>query len=356
MMSADAPRPEQPTELTPGTAALTLPALERAGRIPIVFHPRYDFGLEHLERQHPFDFGKRGRVFHELRSRLEFNPDSIYTPERASDALLGLVHDSAYLRSLPDPQLASTVMGLPELREASAETIAEGLLEPLRYAVGGTLLAAKLAREHGWAINLSGGFHHAKQSSAEGFCFLADTAVAIKALHLEHPSLRVMSVDLDAHQGNGVADILGADPRVCLFDMYNRDIYPRDPGAAELIDFDFPLPGSIDDAGYMGTLQRNLPQAVDSFRPDLLIYNAGSDIFVGDRLGRMRIAERTIYARDEFVFAEAFQRQIPIVMLLSGGYSKRSPELIAGSIMHVLRRHMGVGMLPRQLTVREAHD
>lgn len=327
-----------------------LPSLERSGRIPIVFHPQYDIALGEIQGSHPFEFNKRSRIFAELKSRLTFSPEAIFTPEPASNTLLGLVHDENYLETISDPVQVASVMGLPELRTYPTESIERRLIDPLRFAVGGTVLAARLAEEHGWAINLSGGFHHAKSSAAEGFCFFADTAVAVRALHVERPELRVMSVDLDAHQGNGVASILGGDPRVRLFDIHNRDIYPRDPEATRRIDFNYPVPSAITDSEYLELLKRELPRALDAFPSDLLIYSAGSDIFAGDRLGKMRIAERTVYARDEFVFEEAFRREIPIVMLLSGGYSSRSPNLIAGSIMHVLRKHMGVGLFNTQPT------
>jgi histone deacetylase 11 len=322
-------------------AAVSLPPLERAGKIPFVFHNCYDISLDGVRSLHPFDFKKRSGVYAELERELRLSRSSIYTPERANDALLGLVHEPSYIRALSNPALAAKVMGIPDLAFLPADTIEHGLLDPLRYAVGGTVLAATIAAEHRWAINLSGGFHHAKKGRAEGFCFFADTAIAIRALQLTNPAIRVLSVDLDAHQGNGVAELLGDDPQVCLFDVYNREIYPRYTGASSRIRYNFPVPSSIDDAGYMALLRGELPAALDSFPADLLIYNAGSDIFKDDRLGRMRISADAIYARDEFVFSEAFRRNIPIVMLLSGGYASRSPQLIAGSIIHTLRRHMG---------------
>ncbi|MFM1849025.1 MAG: hypothetical protein RL417_2499 [Pseudomonadota bacterium] len=332
----------------PAEGTLRLPALERDGRIPIVFHPQYDIALHDIQGPHPFEFNKRSRVFSELRNRLVFSPESIFVPEPASDALLGLVHESNYLKSVAEPARVAAVMGLPELQSFPTESIERRLIDPLRYAVGGTVLASRLAAEHGWAINLSGGFHHAKSATAEGFCFFADTAVAIRALQMERPDLRVLSVDLDAHQGNGVAAILGEDPRVCLFDIHNGDIYPRDPGASERIDFNLPIRSEITDHEYLDLLMRQLPRALDTFSADLIVYSAGSDVCAGDRLGKMRLSDAAVYRRDEFVFAEAFKREIPIVMVLAGGYSRRSPNLIAGSIMHILRNQLGVGLFGRQ--------
>jgi hypothetical protein len=37
------------------------------------------------------------------------------------------------------------------------------ILKPMRLATGGTVLACRLALEHGVAINLGGGYHHAER-------------------------------------------------------------------------------------------------------------------------------------------------------------------------------------------------
>lgn len=45
--------------------------------------------------------------------------------------------------------------------------------------VGGTILAAKLAKERGWAINVGGGFHHCCGAKGGGFCAYADISLCI---------------------------------------------------------------------------------------------------------------------------------------------------------------------------------
>lgn len=45
--------------------------------------------------------------------------------------------------------------------------------------MGGTILAAKLAKERGWAINVGGGFHHCCADSGGGFCAYADISLCI---------------------------------------------------------------------------------------------------------------------------------------------------------------------------------
>ena len=125
-------------------AALSLPPLERAGKIPFVFHNCYDISLDGVRSLHPFDFKKRSGVYAELERELRLSRSSIYTPERANDALLGLVHEPSYIRALSNPALAAKVMGIPDLAFLPADTIEHGLLDPLRYAVGGTVLVVLL--------------------------------------------------------------------------------------------------------------------------------------------------------------------------------------------------------------------
>lgn len=60
---------------------------------------------------------------------------------------------------------------------------------------------------------------------------------------------------------------------------------------------------------------------MEEFEPELIIYNAGTDILKNDPLGGINISELGIMKRDEFVFTLARETyQIPIVMLLGGGY------------------------------------
>ncbi|CAG2068850.1 unnamed protein product [Timema podura] len=49
----------------------------------------------------------------------------------------------------------------------------------------------------------------------------------------------------------------------------------------------------------------------------------------------MAISSEGIVRRDELVFMKAHQRKIPIVMLTSGGYLKKTARIIADSILNL---------------------
>jgi histone deacetylase 11 len=70
-------------------------------------------------------------------------------------------------------------------------------------ATEGSILAACAAEQLGWAVNLSGGFHHASASQGGGFCIYPDITMIIHYMRTRRNMKRIMVIDLDAHQGNG---------------------------------------------------------------------------------------------------------------------------------------------------------
>jgi histone deacetylase 11 len=104
-------------------------------------------------------------------------------------------------------------------------------MEPMCLGSAGSVDAAYLAMNKGWAINLSGGFHHATKYGGGGFCIYPDITFITQKLRHVYGIKKIMIVDLDAHQGNGhERDHLG-DEDIHIFDAYNHMIYPGDVDA-----------------------------------------------------------------------------------------------------------------------------
>lgn len=78
------------------------------------------------------------------------------------------------------------------------------VLRPMATMAGGTMLAAALAVERGWAVNLGGGMHHAAHGRGGGWCAYADLTLALRRLRAASGGLvsRFMIVDLDVHQAS----------------------------------------------------------------------------------------------------------------------------------------------------------
>lgn len=315
-----------------------LPGDQTPRVVPIVFHEDYDISFFGIEKLHPFDTQKYGKIARHLQQTCNIAPKDFQKPEKMTDAQLQLVHTAGYLASLKYSRTIATIAEIAPLRYLPNFLLQRNMMNGMRYASAGTVLGAELAMTHGWSINLAGGYHHAKAGNGEGFCFFADIPLAIKKLREKNPALKVLVVDLDAHQGNGLEAILGPDPLTHIFDMYSGNNYPSDSAVFKYIDFNYPLADYIQDQDYLAILKKELPKAIKATKPDLIIYNAGTDIFEQDPLGKMRVTENGIIERDLFTFSQALDNKTPILMVLSGGYSTESAHIVGTSIENILKK------------------
>ncbi|XP_060865740.1 histone deacetylase 11 isoform X5 [Metopolophium dirhodum] len=211
-------------------------------------------------------------------------------------------------------------------------------LRPIRFQVGGTRLAGKIARKEGVAINLGGGFHHCSKKCGGGFCPYADISLIVNDALQENDCKLVMIIDLDAHQGNGYERDFIGNSKVFIIDVFNKNIYPKDTYAETAISRAVKLDCFIQDYEYLTTVESALIESLLKVKPDFIIYNAGTDILKGDKLGLLSITPEGIIQRDEMVFKLAQQNNIPLVMLTSGGYHKSTANIIAASLQNLVQQ------------------
>ena len=196
------------------------------------------------------------------------------------------------------------------------------MAERARRSVGATVAAARDALTQGVAGNLAGGTHHAYAHKGGGFCVFNDIAVTARLMQAEawrhhRQQMKVAVIDLDVHQGNGTAHIFAGDPSVFTLSLHGEKNFPfrKEPS-----DLDVELPDGTGDADYLEALERALEELERRFEPGLVIYLAGADPHEGDRLGRLKLTDDGMEARDRRVFDWAWQRGLPLAMSMGGGY------------------------------------
>lgn len=304
---------------------------------PIVYSPDYNISFAGLERLHPFDTQKYGRVFETLKSEGVLTEQTVYTPLRPDQSVLTRHHSEGYLQALEKSEAVARFTQIPLVYLLPGRVAYNAVVEPAKLATSGSILAGELALSNGWAINLSGGYHHASQNTYGGFCAIADISLSILHLRDNHANIKnVMIIDLDAHQGNGhERDFIG-DEATFIVDAYNTEIYPGDSYAKRGIDLGIELQSQTPDEIYLSKLKSGLNNAFTQFSPDVIYYVAGTDILDGDRLGRLSVSAEGVIARDELIFNYAQSRNIPVIMLLAGGYQKNNARIIARSISSLI--------------------
>ncbi len=72
-----------------------------------------------------------------------------------------------------------------------------------------------------------------------------------------------------------------------------------------------------------------LNQVSQRFKPDFLIYLAGADAHEGDRLGRLKLTEAGMAARDQRVFDWAKKDNLPMMICMGGGYGHDLSSTVA---------------------------
>lgn len=303
--------------------------------VPILYHPRYNITAFGLERRHPFDGRKYGRIHGALIARGLRRPGDFERPSPIGRRDLLRVHTPEYLDSLRNPSALASILEVPIVARLPAWLVGWRILAPMRYAVGGTVAACRRALDRGFAISLGGGYHHAAAGRGGGFCVYADAPLAAKILHDEGKVDTVMVVDLDAHQGNGTASMFRAWPWASIYDIHQRSLFPS---RKEPEDYPHAVEPGMSGVEYLDLVRSTLPAALDAERPDLVIYNAGSDPFAGDPLAGFRLSGDDLAERDLLVVDMIRERSIPAAMVLSGGYSGESWQIHADAIEGILAR------------------
>lgn len=306
---------------------------------PIVYTSEYNIGFLGLEKLHPFDAGKWGKVFEFLKADHMIQDNTIVKPKEATEKDLLVVHTPQYLKDLKWSINVAAITEIPPVALLPNFIVQRRVLRPFRFHTGGTILAGKLAVERGWAINLGGGFHHCHAEKGGGFCAYADITLSLKFLFERVEGIaKAMIIDLDAHQGNGHERDFMDDERVYIMDVYNRGIYPHDGFAKRAIKRKVELQHFTEDADYLALIDRHVEGALNEFSPDVVVYNAGTDILEGDPLGNLSITAQGIIERDHIVFNKVRSRCIPILMVTSGGYQKTTARIIADSLLNLRKK------------------
>ena len=245
---------------------------------------------------------------------------STHRPVPISAAELRLAHTAAYVEAVFGRSLdarAERRIGFP---------LSEAVVRRSRAAVGGTLLAARLALAHGCAFNMAGGSHHAFADRGGGFCVFNDVAVAARVLLEAAEVRRVLVIDLDVHQGDGTAAIADGDARIFTLSVHCQDNYPT---RKQTSDLDVGLDAGCGDRGYLDALGAALDIAMRAQRPDLVFYNAGVDPHRDDRLGLLALSDEGLASRDRLVLQTCARHGVALAGVMGGGYGDDVHEVVA---------------------------
>lgn len=173
--------------------------------------------------------------------------------------------------------------------------------------------------------------HHCLPDRPNGFCLLANIAIAIRAMQAEGRARRFAVIDWDVHHGNGTEAIFYNDPEVLAISLHQDRNYPMDTGAAADrgagaglgANLNIPLPPGTGHKAYLQAFRRLVLPALAAHRPDAIIVACGYDAAAVDPLGRMLLTAETF--RDLTRLTMEAARDLcdgRLVLVHEGGYSE----------------------------------
>ena len=284
-------------------------------RLPLVYHDDYSppFPATHRFPMEKFRLLRDHLVDSGLTTDAE-----LLRPESCAEETLALSHCPAYIERFLSGALAHEEqrrLGLPWSEALARRTV---------RAVGGSLLTAEKALEHGLACHLAGGTHHAHYDHPAGFCIFNDLAVVSQYLLQRGKVGRVLIFDCDVHQGDGTARLLADTPEAITVSLHCESNFPARKAHS---DWDIPLPKGMGDAAYLQVVNDALNYLLPLYRPDIVLYDAGVDVHRDDALGYLQLTDAGVAARDTAVLDHCLGRDIPVAGLIGGGYDKDRHKL-----------------------------
>ena len=241
-------------------------------------------------------------------------PINLFKPEAAKEEDILLTHTKEYWNKLQNLNLSR------QEERRTGFPLSERLVKREIIINQGTIDCTHYAKKYGVAMNIAGGTHHAYADRGEGFCLLNDIAMASNYLLKHGLAQKILVVDLDVHQGNGTAAIFHQDDRLFTFSMHGDRNYPFKKTDSDL---DVPLPDGLQDDEYLRILETNLRNIeLGSF--DFAFYIAGADPHQDDRLGRLKLSQQGLQARDEMVLHTLQSLSVPTTIVMGGGYGEES--------------------------------
>lgn len=219
-----------------------------------------------------------------------------------------------------------------------------------RRAAGAAIDAARGALRGGASFTLMRPpGHHATRDRAMGFCYFSNVAVAaLDALSI--PDFAVASLprssafalatadtsgpaaakvekiaiwDFDGHHGNGTEAVIAHNERIRFASIHQFPAYPG-TGAKSFANIDnYPIAPYTPREAILRIARRAVERLI-AFEPDLLLVSAGFDAYARDPLLQL-----TLEHEDFALFGEWLgDLEIPVAVVLEGGYSNELPELI----------------------------
>lgn len=289
-----------------------------------------------------------------IRDRMEASPLAahmrICSPRAVSRAELLAIHDESYLFRLEEACLSGQVS-----IDHSDNQICYDSFDVAQLSAAAGLSAIDFI-EKGEAetifCTVRPPGHHAERSTALGFCFLNNVAIAARYWQQAYGRQKIFIIDWDAHHGNGIQSAFEHDPDVYYASIHEHPTFSfpgtgfgdeHGLGSGRGTTMNLPLPPGANDAMLLELIESRIVPALMSFRPDALLVAAGFDGHQDDDMSGL------CYSTSVYKTLGMMTRQWArfchgrVVSILEGGYNLEALALSVEAYLEGLTTDEAVG-------------
>ena len=223
--------------------------------------------------------------------------------------------------------------------EDSREPLSELFNQVLKMSAG-TYYAARKALETGFCYYMGGGMHHGHRDFGHGFCPTNDIMAAAARILEENRANTIWIIDVDAHKGDGTAEIAGEFKSIKTLSIHMAEGWPLDEPEYDenglfnpaycSSDIDIAIK-SGEEKIYNERLKIGLEQLENlngnREKPDLAIVLLGVDPYEKDELSStdtLNLTESQMLERDKIIYNFLNSRNISSAYTMAGGYGQYS--------------------------------
>uniref|UniRef100_A0A915KFC4 Histone deacetylase domain-containing protein n=1 Tax=Romanomermis culicivorax TaxID=13658 RepID=A0A915KFC4_ROMCU len=206
----------------------------------------------------------------------------------------------------------------------------------------------KCSHSNGFALIRPPG-HHAFPSTASGFCFLNNVALAAEFAVEKFSLRRILILDWDVHHGNGTQSVFYDRSDVLYISLHRYDdcaFYPGPEcgpvadadkiglGAGVGFNVNIPWNGArMGDNEYLMAIREIVMPIARMYNPELVLISAGFDAAAGDPLGGYRLTPQC-FARMTLWLSELAGGRL--ILILEGGYNLTSISSSMSACVEIL--------------------
>lgn len=274
------------------------------------------------------------------------------------------VHSSRYVSRLFSDEVEEILIQVYELIDAdgnyhrynpkNAKRPLRELFDGALRSRAGTYQCCRVALDSGFCFFLGGGGHHAHRDFGHGFCIINDIVIPLRRLQAEGRIKTAWIIDVDAHKGDGVAELTQGDETIISLSAHMAHGWPLDlpetleDGTPNPVyipsDIDIPIDRGEEDR-YCSRLKEGLERLRGFPRPDLAFVELGADPYEKDGLpstGLLRLSLEQMAERDLLIYDFLTEQGIPSAYIMSGGYGEHCWEPYPPFLIHALKDRLGV--------------